>query len=304
MDYRIVFMGSPDFAVPVLNILAARFPIVGAVTQPDRPVGRGGILKSPAVKHAAIALGIPVIQPERLRHPDAMQQIITWSPDVIVVAAFGQILRTDILELPPHGCINVHGSLLPRWRGAAPIQASILAGDLETGITIMKMDPGIDTGPILGQRSLRISSQDTGDTLSTKLSILGAQLLLDTLPAYLDGKISPQKQPEMGISYAPMLKKEDGLLDFNQSAVSLERRVRAMIPWPEAYFLWNGTQVKVLKASVLDEISPGAGITLKVRGCPAVGTAEGILILEQVQPAGKRPMAGTAFLAGARAWKP
>ena len=296
-------MGTPDFAVPVLTALAAMYPVVGAVTQPDRPVGRGGTLKSPAVKDAAVALGIPVIQPESLRQPEAIQQLLAWAPDVIVVAAFGKILRPDILDLPPLGCINVHGSLLPRWRGAAPIQASILAGDSETGITIMKMDPGVDTGPILSQRSIPITPQETGGSLFKKLSILGAELLLDTLPRYLNGEVIPVQQPEIGVTYAPMLKKEDGLLDFNQPAVSLERRVRAMHPWPGAFFEWNGSTLKVLRVSKLDEKSPGVGSKLKGGDCPAIGTAEGILLLEEVQPAGKKPMPGSAFLAGARAWK-
>ncbi len=146
---RIVFMGSPDFAVPALEALAAHYPVVGVVTQPDRPAGRGGSLKPPAVKEAALRLGLPIIQPEKLRQPEAMQALRAWAPDLIVVAAFGQILRPDVLDLPKYGCINIHGSLLPRWRGAAPIQAAIMAGDHETGITIMKMDPGVDTGPIL-----------------------------------------------------------------------------------------------------------------------------------------------------------
>lgn len=296
-------MGSPDFAVPILAALAVKYPVVGVVTQPDRPVGRGGILRSPAVKDAAVALGIPVIQPERLRQPEAMQQLVEWVPDVIVVAAFGQILRAAILDLPPYGCVNVHGSLLPRWRGAAPIQASLLAGDPETGITIMKMDQGVDTGPILSHRSIPISPQETGGSLFKKLSMLGAELLLDTLPGYLNGEIVPTQQSELDVTYAPMLKKEDGFLDFHQPAASLERRVRAMHPWPGAYFEWSGGILKVLRASTLDTKSPGVGSRLKVRDCPAIGTAEGILLLEEVQPAGKKPMLGSAFLAGARTWK-
>src|SRR5512136_2516429 len=212
--FRIVFMGSPDFAVPALEALARNYTVVGVVTQPDRPAGRGGDLRPPAVKEAALRLGIPSIQPEKSRQPEALDQLKAWAPDVIVVAAFGQILRTNVLELPRFGCINIHGSLLPRWRGAAPIQAAILAGDKETGITIMKMDPGVDTGPILSQRALRMASDETGGSLFVKMSILGADLLLETLPRYLDGELLPQTQPEEGATYAPMLRKEDGLLDF------------------------------------------------------------------------------------------
>ena len=177
---RIVFMGSPDFAVPALDALAARYLIGGVVTQPDRPAGRGGTLVTPAVKQAAQRLGFPVIQPEKMRAPEAMAQLHAWAPDVIVVAAFGQILRPAVLDLPRFGCVNVHGSLLPRWRGAAPIQAAILAGDSETGITIMKMDTGVDTGPILSQRAIPIFPDDTGGSMFARMAPLGADLLLET----------------------------------------------------------------------------------------------------------------------------
>ena len=213
---RIVFMGSPDFAIPTLEALAARYSVIGSVTQPDRPAGRGGTLKPPAVKSAALRLGIPVIQPEKLRAPEAMAQLQAWAPDLIVVAAFGQILRPAVLDLPRFGCINVHGSLLPRGRGAAPIQAAILNGDKETGITIMKMDPGVDTGPILSQRAIPIAPDETGGSLFEKMATIGAELLLETLPKYLSGEIQPRPQPEEGATYAPMLKKEDGLLDFTR----------------------------------------------------------------------------------------
>jgi methionyl-tRNA formyltransferase len=299
---RIVFMGSPDFAVPVLNALAARYPVIGVVTQPNRPAGRGRTLNPPAVKAAALRLGIPIIQPEKLRLPEAMSQLQDWDPDLIVVAAFGQILRSAVLDLPRFGCINVHGSLLPRWRGAAPIQAAILAGDTETGISIMKMDPGIDTGPVLSQRSIPIAAEETGGSLFEKMSILGAELLLETLPRYLGGELVPQPQPEEGATYAPMLKKEDGLLDFTQPAIALERRVRAFHPWPGTSLDWKGGPLKVLHASTSSAKSPGSGYRLMLEGCPAVGTGEGILVLEEVQPAGKKPMPGKAFLAGARDW--
>ncbi len=295
-------MGSPEFAVPTLEALAARYPVVGVVTQPDRPAGRGRTVVPPAVKVATLRLGIPIMQPEKLRLPEAMTQLQAWAPDVIVVAAFGQILRPAVLDLPRYGCINVHGSLLPRWRGAAPIQAAILAGDKETGITIMKMDPGVDTGPILSQRALPIADNDTGGTLFAKMAPLGAELLLETLPRYISGELVPQPQPEDGATYAPMLKKEDGLLDFTQPAIALERRARAMNPWPGAYFDWNSAPLKVLRASVSGAKSPGAGTRLTVEGRPAMGAGEGILILEEVQPAGKKSMPGKAFLAGARDW--
>jgi methionyl-tRNA formyltransferase len=225
------------------------------------------------------------------------------SPDLIVVAAFGQILRPEILDLPAHGCLNVHGSLLPRWRGAAPIQAALLAGDRETGITIMKMDAGVDTGPTLSQRSLVIAPDDTSGSLFEKMALLGAELLIETLPRYLNRDLTLRLQPEEGVTYASMLKKEDGRLDFTKPAIDLERRIRAMNPWPGAFFEWNGRPLKVLRGHVLANQNPGAGKRVIVESRPAVGTGEGILILDEVQPAGKKSMPGSAFLTGAHNWQ-
>ncbi len=191
MSERIVFMGSPEFALPALQRLAANYNVVGVVTQPDRPAGRGRSLAIPPVKRFALEQGLPVIQPERLKETDAMHQLQEWAPDVIVVAAFGQILRQPVLELPPYGCINIHASLLPRWRGAAPIHAAILNADPVTGVTIMRMDAGIDTGPILSQRAIPILLEDTGGSLGQRLADLGADLLIETLPGYLEGRITP-----------------------------------------------------------------------------------------------------------------
>lgn len=294
-------MGSPDFSLTTLKALHENYPVVGVVTQPERAAGRGRELKPPPVKPLALELGIPVIQPEKLRQPEAMEQLRAWSPDVIVVAAFGQILRQDVLDLPPFGCINVHASLLPRWRGAAPINAAILHGDKETGVTIMKMDAGLDTGPVLSQRAVRIEPDETAGSLFEKLSVLGASLLIDTLPGYLAGEIRPRPQPEEGMTYAPMMKKEEGRLDFSQPAEDLERKVRAFNPWPGTYFEWDGNLLKVHRAGT----HPGGmreGERLVVDGLPAVGTSDGVLLLEEVQPAGKKPMEGKAFLSGARNW--
>ncbi len=296
-------MGSPAFAVPVLEALAKEYSVAGVVTQPDRPAGRGGTLNAPAVKTTAVKLGIPVIQPEKIRSFESISQIQAWSPDLIIVAAFGQILRPTVLDLPTHGCLNIHASLLPRWRGAAPIQAAILAGDRETGITIMKMDPGVDTGPILSQRSMPIAPDETSGSLFEKLAPLGARLLIETLPGYLSTDLTLRLQTEEGATYAPLLKKEDGRLDFTKLAIDLERRVRAMNPWPGAYFTWNGTPLKVLRAHTLDDTNPGAGLRVIVEGSPAVGTGDGVLILDEVKPAGKKSMPGRAFLAGARNWQ-
>ena len=274
---------------------------MGVVTQPDRAAGRGRDLKPPPVKSLALELGIPVIQPEKLREPEAMEQLRAWTPDAIVVAAFGQILRQDVLDLPEFGCINVHASLLPRWRGAAPINAAILNGDDETGVTIMKMDAGLDTGPILSQRSVSIKPDETAGSLFESLSTLGADLLLDILPKYFAGEIAPRPQPDEGATYASMLKKEDGLLDFSLSARELERKVRAFNPWPGTYFEWDGNLLKVHKASIgMGKMRAGErGVYL---GLPAIGTSENLLVLGEVQPAGKKLMPGKAFLAGARNW--
>lgn len=297
-------MGSPDFALPGLRALASRYQIVGVVTQPDRASGRGRALKPPPVKTLALELGLPLVQPEKLRQPEAVQQLRAWNPDLIVVAAFGQILKPEVLDLPRFGCLNVHASLLPRWRGAAPINAAILAGDEETGVTIMKMDAGLDTGGILAQRAFRLSPDVTAGAAFDALSALGADLLLESLPDYLAGKLTPVPQPEDGVTYAPMLKKEDGRLDFARPADELERRVRAMNPWPGAWFEWDGNLLKVARAKTLGgEKGRASGIRLVVEGRPAVTCADGALVLEEVQPAGKRPMSGRAFLAGARGWE-
>ncbi|MCZ7550698.1 MAG: methionyl-tRNA formyltransferase [Anaerolineales bacterium] len=304
MSHRVVFMGSPDFALPGLRALASRYQIVGVVTQPDRASGRGRALKPPPVKTLALELGLPLVQPEKLRQPEAVQQLRAWNPDLIVVAAFGQILKPEVLDLPRFGCLNVHASLLPRWRGAAPINAAILAGDEETGVTIMKMDAGLDTGGILAQRAFRLSPDVTAGAAFDALSALGADLLLESLPDYLAGKLTPVPQPEDGVTYAPMLKKEDGRLDFARPADELERRVRAMNPWPGAWFEWDANLLKVAREKTLGgEKGRASGIRLVVEGRPAVTCADGALVLEEVQPAGKRPMSGRAFLAGARGWE-
>lgn len=300
-------MGSPDFALPTLQALHANYSVAGVVTQPDRAAGRGRELKPPPVKILALELGIPVIQPEKLRQPDAIEQLQTWAPDLIVVAAFGQILRQDVLDLPAFGCINVHASLLPRWRGAAPINAAILHGDEETGITIMKMDAGLDTGPILSQRSVRIKPGETAGSLFETLSTLGADLLLETLPGYLSGKIEPRPQPEERATYAPMLKKEDGGLDFSVPAKELERKVRAFNPWPGTHFEWDGNLLKVHKARtafVFTHMFQPPGTRTIYDGLPAIyGGDNTMLVLDEVQPAGKKPMSGKAFLSGARKWR-
>jgi methionyl-tRNA formyltransferase len=223
-----------------------------------------------------------------------------WEFEVIVVAAFGQILRRPVLEMTPSGCLNVHASLLPRWRGAAPIPAAILAGDLETGVTIMKMDPGMDTGPILAQQVTTIEIDDTTATLSPRLAELGAQLLVEVLPLYLDGYLTPQAQPETGVTYAPQLVKVDGRIDWSLSAAEIDRRVRAYTPWPGAFTFWKGTRLKVLDAIPIPDWRgsdpPGSVVVGDVS--PLVATGEGGLWLTRVQLAGKKAMAAETFIRG------
>lgn len=302
MAIRVVFMGSPEFAAVTLGRLVEHYPVVGVVTQPDRPAGRGRALIPTPVKSLAQSLGIEVIQPVRLREPEAQARLQEWAPDLIVVTAFGQILRKNVLELPRLGCINVHASLLPRWRGAAPIQAAILHGDTRTGATIMIMDPGVDTGPILSQQEEAILPGDTAGSLSERLAESGASLLIETLPGYLAGVIQPRPQDDTLATYAPMLKKEEGALDFSRPAAVLERQVRAFHPWPGTFMDLLGQPLKVHRAQVAPDETGLPGQRRLVRGLPAVATAEGALVLDEVQPPGKRSMPGQDFLRGFRQW--
>lgn len=299
---RTVFMGSPEFALPVLQKLVAQYQIVGVITQPDRPAGRGRVLTPPPIKILAEELTLPVIQPCKLSEPDALQQLQLWSPDLIVVAAFGQILRPAILDLPKFGCVNVHASLLPRWRGAAPIQAAILNGDESTGITIMRMDPGIDTGPILTQKSISINPQDTAGTLALKLSEIGADLLIETLPAYLSGDRTPLTQDDALATYAPLIKKESGSLDFSLSAKELDRKIRAYNPWPGTFTYWNNQILKIHRAHPIGIASEPTGKKVIYQELPAITTGDAILVIDELQLAGRKIQTGKTFLIGARNW--
>ncbi len=295
-------MGTPEFALPVLEQLSANYQVVGVVTQPDRPAGRGRKLLPSPVKELALAEGIPIFQPEKLRRMEAVERLRAWLPDLIVVAAYGQILPPSVLELPRYGCINVHASLLPRWRGASPIQAAILAGDAVTGITLMKMDEGLDTGPILAQQPVDIGPEETAGELSARLARVGGQLLLETLPDYLAGRLTPTPQPDSGITIARRFRKQASALDWSKPAADLARRVRAFSPTPGAYTTWNGAHLKVLRARPLAQDTadrPPGSVFLEQR-VPAVVTGEGALVLMQVQMAGKRPMSGEQFARGRR----
>ena len=296
-----MFMGTPEFALPTLERLATHYPLVGVVTQPDRPAGRGRLLVASPVKEFALAEGIPVFQPERLRGVEAVEYIRTWSPDLIVVAAYGQILRPSILEIPRFGVLNVHASLLPRWRGAAPVQAAILAGDTVTGVTIMKMDEGLDTGPVLAMREAPIAPGETGGELEGRLAEIGGQLLIEVLPDYLSGRLQPQPQPDEGVTITRRIPVEAAGIDWTCSAETLERHVRAFAPAPGAFTGWNDTRLKVLRGEAIscEAASPAVpGTVFLWHKSPAVVTGEGALVLLQVQMAGKRPMNGDLFVRG------
>lgn len=294
-------MGSPDFALPTLRALDESFNIVGVVTQPDRPAGRGREMRAPDVKVLAEELGLPVIQPKTLKSPEALAQLAAWQPDVIVVAAFGQILRENVLTLPPFGCVNVHASLLPRWRGASPVQAAVLNDDV-SGVTIMQMGKGLDTGPILSQRAVDISGDQTAGELFDELAELGAVLLVETLPGYLAGEIKPQPQDETLATYAPKIEKADGELDLTQPAELLARKVRAFNPWPGTFQQFEDRNLKIHRAYALPKEQAVPGMRYVIEDKPAWGTGEGLLVLEEVQLAGKSRVTGEAFLRGAKAW--
>lgn len=259
-------------------------------------------MSSPPVKHLAMEYGIPVMQPNRLKEPGVIEQLREWDADVYVVAAFGQIFRKNILEIPKFGLINVHASLLPRWRGAAPIQAAILAGDQITGVSIMKIDEGIDTGAVFSQRSMEILPEDTAGELSMRLAGAGADLLMETLPGILDGQLTGIPQVENLATYAGMIKKEDGLLNISDPAEDICRKIRAYQPWPGAKFVLNEQPISVHLASCNREIKKQPGIKLIINGFPAVAVNDGVVILEQLQLPGKKSMDGRSFLLGNRSW--
>lgn len=301
---RLVFLGTPGLAREVLAALAA-WPggeVVLVVAQPDKPVGRGLELQPPPVKMEALKLGLPVAQPASLREPGFQETLRALRPDLLVVAAFGQILPPAVLELPPHGCLNVHTSLLPRWRGAAPIARAILAGDQETGVTLMRMDEGLDTGAVVAMERTPILESDTAQTLHDRLANLGASLLVRTLPDWLAGRLPSQPQPVEGVTYARKLTKEEGRLDWRLPAEVLWRQVRGFNPWPGAY---TTVRTPASKEPILLKVwaaRPGGpsgppGEVLCAAGDQLiVGTGAGALQIEEVQRAGKRRLPAREFL--------
>jgi methionyl-tRNA formyltransferase len=297
---RLVFMGTPEFAVPALDALT-RTPhkVVGVYTRPDQPAGRGKHLRASPIKQLAAERGLPIFQPPTLRQPEFVAPLRDLAPDLIVVAAYGLILPPDVLAIPPRGCVNTHASLLPRHRGAAPIPAAILAGDAETGITLMQMDAGLDTGAILAQRAIPIAEDDTTGALTEKLARLAAALLIETLPRILAGEIAPQPQDEARATVFKTIRKEEGLIDWTMPAIQIARRVRAFNPWPSAFTFWNGAQLKILRAHASPATRHGApGRVFESQDEIAVTTGEGALILREVQLAGKRAMHIQEFLRG------
>jgi len=306
---RIVFLGTPEIARTILGALVSTsgLQVVAVGAQPDRALGRGLQLAAPPVKQEAIRLGIPVLQPESARDPGFLDTLRQLKPDLIVVVAYGQILPQSLLDLPPRGCINVHTSLLPRWRGAAPIQWAIASGDTETGVTLMRMDAGLDTGPMIAAVRTPITGSDTGATLHDRLAVLGAQLLVATLPEYLAGRLTPRVQPAEGVTIARKIRREDGRLDWKQSAETLWRRLRAFTPWPGAFaFLPSASDTRLLKVhAALPETAPPdaaqatPGTVLPGdRSSLRVACGSGVLRLLEVQSEGGRRMDAGAFLAG------
>ena len=309
---RVVFMGTPEFAVPTLqHLVHSECSVVGVVCQPDRPSGRGKKIQFGPVKTFALAQNLPIVQPDKMKAPTFLETLQSWNPDVIVVAAFGRILPQGILDLPPKGCLNVHGSLLPKYRGAAPIQWAVINGESETGVTIMVMDAGLDTGAILEQAAMPISEEDTAGDVAARMAELGGGLLVSTLKKWMAGTIEAKVQNESEATLAPILKKEDGLLDWNQSATTLANRIRGLSPWPGSYTFVEGERWGIWKAQVQEHdrnsslpskdspSAPGTIIGVTKQGIQ-VQTGHGVLRLQDIQPANKKRMAVADYLAGHR----
>jgi methionyl-tRNA formyltransferase len=299
---RVIFLGTPEFAAIPLEALAhdARYQVVGVVTQPDRATGRSRAPEPPAIKRAALQLGIPVFQPESLRDPAAVEQLDALQPDVGVVAAYGEILRKNVLAIPPHGYLNIHPSLLPRHRGPTPVPGAILAGDTETGVTVMLLDAKMDSGPILAQQRVQLPADARNDILTEHLFTLGSALLLEALAGYAAGTLVPRPQDDSQATYTKLLKKEDGLIDWSDAAVQIERMTRAYHPWPSAHTSWRGQPFKLIAVRAHNEWVGSAppGTLLSQTDGVWVATGAGAIELLTIQPAGKRPLAGADWWRG------
>lgn len=294
-------MGTPEFAVPALAALIERCPqaeVVGVFTQPDRPAGRGRELTAPPVKELATHHGIPVFQPTKMRTDETRELLLRLAPELVVVAAYGRILPKQLLEVAPRGCVNLHASLLPRHRGASPIQHAIWLGDVETGVSLMQMDEGLDTGAVLATKKLPIAANATSTTLSAELATLAAQLLTEKLDALLAGELTPRPQDSALATYARLLTKDDGRLDFTKPAVELERQVRALDAWPQAFIERGSDRIQVSAAHVVAAHgSPGEVVQANAQGV-VVACGQGALALDEVKPPGKRMMPAAAWVNG------
>ena len=303
MPLRIVFFGTAELACASLQALARtpEFEVVTVVTQPDKPRGRDMRLQPSAVKASAMQLNIPVLQPKRARDEAFIAQIRELTPDINVVVAYGQILPQALLDVPKHGSLNVHTSLLPKHRGAAPIQWAILSGDSETGVTIMKMDAGLDTGPILTERRTTINDTDNSQTLHDRLAQIGAELLIETIPQWVNGRITPCSQPE-GATYARKIEKSDGLINWEEPAFEVSRKVRAFTPWPGAFTFFEAggkrRMIKILDGVPHDRSGPAGAIITASREGILVGTAKGSFLITSLQPEGRKRMPAQDFLTG------
>lgn len=298
---RIVFMGTPEFAVPSLEaLLKSDDQVVGVVTQPDRPKGRGQELALSPVKMVCQREGIPLLQPVKMKDPVFLEALRSWQPDLITVAAFGRILPPAILSMPPRGCINVHGSLLPKFRGAGPIQWAVIMGEAETGITTMLMDEGMDTGAMLLQERMPILPDDTAGSLSARLAGLGGRLLVETIRQLKSGTLVPIQQDHTQATLAPLLKKEDGLIDWTRPAVEIERRIRGLSPWPGAFTYAGEERWTIWRAIAVDSKTgsgPGHVLSAAKEGI-TVAAGQGAILITELQPANGRRMAAMQYLAG------
>jgi methionyl-tRNA formyltransferase len=298
-DYKIIFMGTPDFGAPVFLALIDKGNIVAAVTQPDKKVGRKQEITQSPIKKIALENRIEVLQPTSIKNnADFIQSVKSLQPDLIVVVAYGFILPKEILEIPKFGVINIHASLLPKYRGASPIQTAILNGDKEAGVTIMLIDDKMDHGPLLSQKQITITNNDNFESLHDKLAQLGADLLLEILPKYLNKEINPVPQDESKATYCQLIKKEDGKIDWSKSAEELERQVRAFNPWPGAFTFWEGKQLKVIKSEVIKSESREVGKVFKLDEGICVNCGKDALEIFELQLEGKKAMTAKEFLNG------
>lgn len=306
---RIIFMGTSELSVTILEALVrAGYEIADVYTRADKPAGRGRKPAAPRVKEACLRLGLPVYQPATLRNPAEVDRFRSLKPDLAVLAAYGRLIPAEMLDIPPLAFLNVHPSLLPKYRGPSPIVAPILEGDEETGVSIFILEPEMDTGPVLARRSIPISPEDTGETLSQKLAVLGAELLLETIPRWAKGEISPRPQDHGQATYTHIIKKEEGRLDWGRPAAELWRQVRAFQPWPGAYTNWKGQLLKVLASEpVPAPVDGNPGMVLLVPDArragatlPAVQSGQGLLVLRRLQLEGRRPLDAGDFLRGER----